>query len=63
MMPMRMGGTDMICKDKKIEVNGFTWYFQEFIEGNKHEFNLYDADGDFVCEFDSMEEMMHFVSM
>ena len=61
MMPMRMGGIDMICKGKKIEVNGFTWYFQEFIEGDKHEFNLYDSDGDFVAEFDSMEEMMRFV--
>ena len=58
MMQMRKAGIDMICKDKKIEVNGFTWYFQEFIEGDKHEFNLYDSDGDFVAEFDSMEEMM-----
>lgn len=56
-----MDGIDMICKDKKIEINGFTWYFQEFIEGDKHEFNLYDSDGDFVAEFDSMEEMMRFV--
>ena len=61
MMQMRKAGIDMICKDKKIEVNGFTWYFQEFIEGDKHEFNLYDSDGDFVAEFDSMEEMMRFV--
>lgn len=51
----------MICKDKKIEVNGFTWFFQEFIEGDKHEFNLYDAEGDFVAEFGSMEEMMRYV--
>lgn len=60
-MRMRKAGIDMICKDKKIEVNGFTWFFQEFIEGDKHEFNLYDSDGDFVAEFDSMEEMMRFV--
>lgn len=61
MMQMRKAGIDMICKDKKIEINGFTWYFQEFIEGDKHEFNLYDSDGDFVAEFGSMEEMIRYV--
>lgn len=61
MMQMRKAGTEMIQDAEKVEVNGFTWYFQEFIEGDKHEFNLYDAEGDFVAEFGSMEEMMRYV--
>lgn len=63
MMPMRTGGIDMICKDKKVEVNGFTWFVQEFDrpDGNLEAVNLYDADGDFVCEFQDYNEMMHFI--
>lgn len=52
----------MIYKEKQIEVNGILWWFQEFVENNIHEFNLYDKDGDFVAEFNSWDEMMEYTS-
>lgn len=54
---------DTIQKADSIEVNGFKWYFQEFDkpDGNLDAINLYDANGDFVEEFNSMEEMMKYV--
>lgn len=53
----------MIKNAEKITVNGFTWYIQEFDkpDGNLAAVNLYDADGDFVCEFQDYNEMMRFV--
>lgn len=47
----------MIQKAEKIEVNGYIWFVQKFAEG----VNLYDSDGDFVAEFESMEEVMRFI--
>lgn len=54
---------ERINKAEKIEVNGFCWYVQEFDkpDGNLVAVNLYDADGDFVCEFKDYNEMMHFL--
>ena len=40
---------------KKIEVNGFVWYWQETEGGN---LRLYDAEKDVVTEFDSYKEML-----
>lgn len=54
---------EKISKADKIEVNGFEWFVQEFDrpDGNLEAVNLYDADGDFVCEFQDYNEMMHFI--
>lgn len=42
----------------KIEVDGFTWYYQEFENDGV---NLYDNDGELVCDFSSCSEMLHFL--
>ena len=47
----------------KIEVDGYTWYWQEFDrpDGNLECVRLFDANGDVVCEFDDYKEMLHFL--
>ena len=54
---------DLVGKPEKIEANNKTWYFQQFCgwNGNLKAVNLYDEDGDFVCEFRSVEEMNDFI--
>ena len=48
---------------EEIEVNGFLWKWQELDspDGNLEAINLYDSDGDFVCEFRDYKEMIHFL--
>lgn len=48
---------------EQIECRGRTWYAQEFCEwdGTFEGVNLYDEDGDFVCDFESMEELRDFI--
>lgn len=50
-------------KTEKIEVNGFTWNWQEIDtpDGNLEAINLYDAEGNFVTEFKDYKEMIHFL--
>lgn len=53
---------DIIEEPVKIEIDGSTFYYQQFNrwDGNLKSVNLYDEDGDFVCEFDSIENMIEF---
>ncbi len=51
----------MYCKDELVVANGSKWFTQEFMEGDKHEFNLYDEEGNFVRMFDSKEELDYFL--
>ena len=54
---------DLISEVVKITANGRKWYYQQFNkwDGNLKCVNLYDEDGEFVCEFQSMEELKAFV--
>ena len=53
----------MVSGKIKIEVEGFTWYWQEIDrpDGNLECVRLYDADEEFVCEFSDYKEMLHFL--
>ena len=55
---------DLISEIEGIEVNGRTWYYQQFNgwDGNLKTVNLYDEDGCLIAEFQSMEELEDFVS-
>lgn len=49
---------------EKIEVNGFLWLFEEIDrpDGTLQAVNLYDAEGEIVCEFADYKEMMRFLT-
>ena len=51
-------------KAERIEVNGFTWYWQEVsnADGKLLAINLFDANGEFVTEFSDYKEMVYFLS-
>ena len=55
---------DLIKAPEKIEAAGASWWMQQFfsVKGDLEAVNLYDADGDFVAEFESMEELSEFLS-
>lgn len=54
---------DLVGEVTKFTASGRKWYYQQFfsIGGNLKAVNLYDEDGEFICEFKSMEEMKNFV--
>ena len=54
----------MIGKVERIEVNGFTWFWQEFTnpDGKLEAIRLYAGDGDFVTEFGDYREMIYFLN-
>lgn len=54
---------DLIEAPEQITVNGFTWWIQQFnkVTGEVDAVNLYDEDGNFICEFESVEELTEFV--
>ena len=57
---------DLIKAPEQIEsAGGMKWWIQEFdrADGQLEAVNLYDEDGDFVGEFESMEELGEFLSM
>lgn len=54
---------DIIGEPIKIEVNGQSWWYQEFNgwDGNLKSVILYDADGEPVAEFPDFAELEEFV--
>ena len=54
---------DLVEAPKRISVNGKTWWFQLFnkVTGEVDAVNLYDEDGEFVCEFESVGELNEFL--
>ena len=54
---------DLVGEVVKFIANGKKWYYQQFcgIDGMLKHVNLYDEVGNFVVEFDSMEELKEFV--
>lgn len=54
---------DIIEEPVRFRVNGRDWWYQQFNkwDGNLEAVNLYDEDGVFVCEFESLDELMYFV--
>ena len=54
---------DIIEEPVMFREKGRDWWYQQFNgwDGNLKAVNLYDEDGVFVCEFDSLEELMYFV--
>lgn len=60
-----IGGRSLgdVMKAKELEVHGKRWYYQEFTDalGDTESLNLYDEDGDLVCEFESWSDMMWFI--
>lgn len=55
---------DLISAPEQIEAAGRKWWLQQFNkwDGSFEAVNLYDEDGDFVAEFESMEELQDFLS-
>ena len=49
---------DLIGDPERITVNGREWWLQQFcrMDGTLKAVRLYDADGEFVGEFQSVEE-------
>lgn len=54
---------DVIHAPVEVIANDRLWYYQEFDkwDGTFEGVNLYDEDGDFVCDFESMEELRDFI--
>lgn len=54
---------DIIEEPIQFTVNGRDWWRQQFNgwDGNLKAVRLYDEDGNFVSEFESMEELKYFV--
>lgn len=55
---------DLVSEVEKIQANGKVWYYQQFNrwDGNLKAVTLYDDNGDYVSEFQSMEELEKFVT-
>ena len=56
---------DLISAPEQIETAGKTWWTQMFCKwsGELEAVKLYDEDGNFVAEFESMEELQDFLSV
>ena len=55
---------DLVGEVEKIQANGKVWYYQQINrwDGNLKAVILYDDNGDYVSEFQSMEELEKFVT-
>ena len=54
---------DLVGEVVKITVNERTWYYQQFctVDGNLKAVRLYDEDGEFVTEFNNLDDCWDFV--
>lgn len=54
---------DIISAPERMVVNGREWWTQEFNhwDGTLEAIRLYDDEGNFVCEFESREELKYFL--
>lgn len=54
---------DLIEDVQKVEVNGRVWYYQQFNtwDGNLKYVNLFDSEGEFVCEFPDEKMLFEFI--
>ena len=54
---------DLIGDVVKFTASGRKWYYQQFckLDGNLNFVRLYDEDGEFVTEFNSMDDLLEFV--